>query len=68
MTVYEKLRRRPAVFRNLTGLSLNEFETLYQQVVDDIERYDETRLEQHERQRAVGGDDGTTPYCATTLL
>jgi hypothetical protein len=54
MTVYEKLRRRPAVFRNLTGLSLDEFETLYQQLVDAIERYDETRLERHERQRAVG--------------
>jgi hypothetical protein len=54
MTVYEKLRRRPAVFRNLTGLSIDEFEVLYQQLVDDIERYDETRLEQRERQRAVG--------------
>lgn len=54
MTVYEKLRRRRASFRNLTGVSLEEFEVLYQQVVDDIERYDETRLEQRERQRAVG--------------
>lgn len=54
MTVYEKLRRRPAVFRNLTGLSLEEFEVLYHQVVDDIERYDETRLERRDRQRAVG--------------
>jgi hypothetical protein len=54
MTVYEKLCRRPAVFRNLTGLSIEEFEALYQQIVNDIERYDETRLEQGERQRAVG--------------
>ena len=54
MTVYEKLCRRPAVFRNLTGLSIEEFEALYQQMVDDIERYDETRLERGERQRAVG--------------
>ena len=54
MTVYEKLRRRPAVFRNLTGLSLEEFEVLYQQVVDDMDRYDETRLERGDRQRAVG--------------
>ncbi len=42
MTVDEKLRRRPASFRSLTGLSLDEFEALYHQVVDDIERYDET--------------------------
>lgn len=54
MTVYEQLRRRPAVFRSLTGLNLDEFEVLYHQVVDDIERYDETQLEQRERQRAVG--------------
>jgi len=54
MTVYEKLRRRPAVFRNLTGLSLEEFEALYQQVVDDMDRYNETRLERGDRQRAVG--------------
>ena len=30
MTVYEKLRRRPAVFRSLTGVSIGEFETLHQ--------------------------------------
>ena len=54
MTVYEKLCRRPAVFRNLTGLRIEEFEALYQQMVDDMERYDETRLERSERQRAVG--------------
>jgi len=54
MTVYEKLRRRPAVFRNLTGLSIEEFEALYQQVVDDIDRYNETRLAWGDRQRAVG--------------
>ena len=54
MTVYEKLRRRPAVFRNLTGLSIEEFEALYQQMVNSIDRYDETRLGQGERQRAVG--------------
>ena len=54
MSVYKKLRRRPTVFRSLTGMSIHEFEGLYQQVVDDIERYDETRLEQRDRQRAVG--------------
>ena len=54
MTVYEKLRRRPTVFRSLTGLSIGEFEALYQQLVHDLERYDETRLDQRDRQRAVG--------------
>jgi hypothetical protein len=54
MTVYEKLRRRPAVFRSLTGMSLDEFEALYRQLGDEIERHDEARLERRDRQRAVG--------------
>ncbi len=54
MTVYEKLRRRPTVFRSLTGMSISEFEELYQQVVNDIERHDETRLDRPDRQRAIG--------------
>jgi hypothetical protein len=54
MTIYEKLRRRPAVFRNLTGMSISEFETLYQQVGDNIESYDNMQLTRRERQRAVG--------------
>ena len=54
MSVYETLRRRPAVFRSLTGMSLDEFEALYRQVVDDIERYEAARLERRNRQRAVG--------------
>jgi hypothetical protein len=54
MTVYKKLQRRPASFRNLTGLSLDEFEVLYEQVADEIERYDERQLQERDRQRAVG--------------
>ena len=54
MSVYEKLRRRPAVFRSLTGMSNDEFEGLYGQLVDAIERYEEARLERRDRQRAVG--------------
>ena len=54
MTVYKKLQRRPTSFRNLTGLNLDEFEVLYEQVGDDIERYDETQLKERDRQRAAG--------------
>ncbi len=54
MTVYNKLQRRPASFRNLTGMSVDEYEELYQQVVDDIERYDEMQLKKRDRQREVG--------------
>jgi len=54
MTVYEKLSRRPALFRNLTGMSIEEFAALYQQVVDDLERDAERGANQPARQRAVG--------------
>jgi hypothetical protein len=54
MTVYEKLYRRPTVFRSLTGMSISEFDELYQQTGDDIERYNEAQLELRDRQRAVG--------------
>ena len=55
MTIYDKLRRRPAAFRNLTGLSVEEFDTLYEELADKIDRYDESRLNRKDRERAIGG-------------
>jgi hypothetical protein len=54
MTVYERVCRREGMFRRLTGLSVPEFEGLYEQVGGAIERYEEHRLQQRARQRAVG--------------
>ena len=50
MTVYEKLRRRPAVFWSMTGHTLAAFE----QVAGAIETYEESRLKQRDRQRGIG--------------
>jgi hypothetical protein len=55
MTVYEKLRRRPATFRSLTGMTVKEFEQMYERVVGDIASYEEKRLRRPDRKRAVGG-------------
>ena len=55
MTVYEKLRRRPATFRSLAGMTVKEFEQLYERVVGDIASYEEKRLRRPDRKRAVGG-------------
>jgi len=55
MTVYEKLRRRPATFRSLAGMTVKEFEQLYEQVVGDIASYEEKRLSRPDRKRAIGG-------------
>jgi len=55
MSIYDKLRRRPAAFRNLTGLSVDEFDALYEELADKIEGYDERRLNRRGRERAIGG-------------
>lgn len=54
MTIYDKLSRRPPAFRNLTGLGIEEFNALYEDVADKINGYDETRLNQRERERRIG--------------
>ena len=44
MTIYDKLCRRPAAFRSLTGLGVDEFDALYNELVNKIDSYDESRL------------------------
>jgi hypothetical protein len=68
MTVYERLSRRPTVFRALTGLSIKEFETLYEQTASAIEDYDESRLNQRERQREIGAGSQYTHDVRNRLL
>jgi len=53
MTVYEKLRRRPGVFWSLTGHTVGAFEQLYDQLAGAIETYEESRLNQRDRQRGI---------------
>jgi transposase len=55
MTVYEELRRRPATFRCLTGMTVSQFEQQYEQVASDIESHEEKRLRRPDRKRAIGG-------------
>ena len=55
MTVYERLRRKPVTFRSLAGMTIKEFEHLYEQVASDIESYEERRLRRVDRKRDIGG-------------
>jgi hypothetical protein len=68
MTVYERLSRRPTVFRALTGLSINEFETLYEQTASAIESYEESRLSQRKRKREIGAGSQHTHDARNRLL
>lgn len=52
--IYDKLSRRPQAFRSLTGLGIEEFDTLYEEVADKIDTYDESRLNQRQRERGIG--------------
>lgn len=54
MTIYDKLSRRPQAFCSLTGLAIEEFDALYKEVVDKIDRYDESRVNQRKRKRGIG--------------
>jgi hypothetical protein len=55
MSVYERLAKRANAFRQLTGLSVAEFQTLYEEVGGKIATYHREKLHQRERQRQVGG-------------
>jgi hypothetical protein len=52
---YYHLRRYPSVFKQLTGLTLAEFETLFDRVKDLHEEFRYERLKRDNRQREFGG-------------
>jgi hypothetical protein len=68
VTIYDKLRRRPAAFRSLAGMSVREFDHLYEQVAGDIDEYEEGRLSRRDRKRAIGGGASYTHDTRDRLL
>ena len=55
MISYEKLVRKPRVFKSITGLSIAEFNQLYQKFAPAWVEHERQRLEHPHRKRAVGG-------------
>jgi len=53
----EHLRKRPAVFGHLTGLTVAAFDELAAQVVPAVESAHRKKLDRPNRQRAIGGGD-----------
>jgi hypothetical protein len=51
---YAILSKHPEHFRNFTGLTLEEFNTLNQQVSQKYETYEQKRLTRDNRKRAIG--------------
>lgn len=54
MITYEKLEKKPRVFKSITGITFAEFEELYQKFAPQWERAERKRLNHSQRQRAIG--------------
>jgi IS5 family transposase len=55
MISYEKLVKKPRVFKSITGLSMEEFEQLYQRFAPAWVEHERQRLGRPNRKRAIGG-------------
>ena len=52
--VYERLSRRPAAFRSMTGMAVSEFDNLYRRAEPALAEEHLERLNDRPRQRAIG--------------
>ena len=57
----DNLRKHPAVFRHLTGITVEIFDALAGVVVPAVEASHKKGLDRSDRQRAVGGDHFDLP-------
>ena len=55
MISYEKLVKKPRVFKSITGLSIEEFDQLLQKFAPAWVEHEHQRLERPNRKRAIGG-------------
>lgn len=68
MITYEKLAQRPSVFKSITGITLIEFEDLYQKFLPQWEQAEQKRLTRPKRQRVIGAGHPYTLALAEMLL
>jgi hypothetical protein len=54
MMSYDTLARNPLNFKSFTGLETNEFDPLYNKVLENIKAYEEKRLHRLGRKRKIG--------------
>ena len=55
MINYQRLSQKPKIFKNLTGVSLDEFQELDRQTYPIWQQHEQERLSRPNRQRAIGG-------------
>jgi IS5 family transposase len=68
MITYEKLRKNPKAFKGLSGLTLTEFDDLYETFEPAWLEAEESRLSRPDRRRAIGGGGQYTLDLRTQLL
>jgi len=54
MMSYALISRKPKIFGTFTGLSIEEFDGLYQRIRDRYEEYEVKRLSREDRKKAIG--------------
>ena len=55
MIDYQRLSEKPKIFKNLSGVTIDEFDELYQQTYPVWYQQEQERLSRPNRQRAIGG-------------
>lgn len=68
MLIYEKLRRKPASFRSLTGLKVEEFDEIYSEIEPAYQLAEKKRLSKPDRKRAIGAGGKFKHDLRTRLL
>ena len=68
MLTYKMLRQKPHVFKNLTGISVSEFDNLHSDVTLAWVKGEQKRLARSNRQRAIGGGRSYSLNLQTQLL
>lgn len=68
MITYEKLAKKPSVFKSITGITLLEFNNLYERYAPEWEQSEAKRLSYPKRQRAIGAGHPYTLGLSEMLL
>jgi hypothetical protein len=68
MITYDKLKQKPRAFRSITGMSITEFDELYQKLIPVWARSERERLSRPDRKRAIGGGHPYTLRLRERLL
>ena len=68
MITYDELKQKPRAFRSITGMSITEFDELYQELIPVWGRSEQERLSRPDRKRAIGGGHPYTLRLRERLL